>query len=215
MSTSQELKKEIADSGRKLLKSGLTHGTAGNLSARIPGEEKVVISPSHVPYESIQPEDVLVIDLAGEVLEGERNPSVESMMHLEIYKARADVGAIVHAHSVYASALASVGKGIPAFLDEIVAIVGGTTEVAKYAMPGTSELAKNVLRALGKKNAVLLANHGTVCCGRNLARAFEMAEGIERTAKIYVLALIIGGPKMLSDEVVELQQNSFELLKQV
>jgi len=215
MSAIEELKKEIADLGRKMLRSGLTHGTAGNLSARVPGEEKVVISPSHVPYESIQSEDVLVVDLTGEVLEGERNPSVESMMHLEIYKTRPDVGGIMHAHSVYASALASVGKGIPAFLDEVVAIIGGTTEVAEYALPGTSELAKNVLKALGKKNAVLLANHGTVCCGRNLAKAFEMTQGIERIAKIYVLALLLSGPKLLPDEVVELQQSRFELLKQV
>ena len=192
-----ELRKEVAEVGRKMLRSGLVHGTAGNVSARVPGEEKVVISPSLVPYGSIKVEDVLVLDFEGNILEGERNPSVESKMHLRIYKARPDVGGIIHAHPIYASALASVGKSIPAFLDELVPTVGGTIDVAEYGMPGSEELAENALKALGNKNAVLLSNHGTICCGRNLEEAFEMTEEVERVAKIYVLSLMLGGPKVL------------------
>lgn len=210
-----KLRKEVADLGRRLIKSGLTYGTSGNISARIPGEEKIVISPSNVPYGEIKPEDVLVVDFDGNVLEGERNPSLELKMHLGVYKARPDVNAVIHAHPVYANVLSCTGKCIPPFLDEMVPIVGGSIDVAEYGVPGSEELAKNAVKALGKKSAALLANHGIICCGGNLEKTFEIAGEVERIAKVYVLSMILGGPKMLPEKVVEFQKNIYEMMKEL
>ncbi|MEM0358617.1 MAG: class II aldolase/adducin family protein [Candidatus Hadarchaeales archaeon] len=206
-----ELKKKIVEGGRRMVEKGLAHGSMGNLSIKIPSKNLVVISPSHIPYECMQPEQVSVVDLQGNLLEG-LTPSTELPMHLAVYRARPEVGAVVHAHPVYASALASVGLGIPSFLEEVVVLFGGEVEVAEYAPPGSEELAKNVVKALNKKNAVLLSNHGTLCCGRDLEQALELSEALERTCKTYLLSLLLGGPRYLPEEVVKLQRELFESL---
>ncbi len=207
----EEFRREIVRGGRRMVERGLAHGSAGNLSLRIPGEELIVISPSHVPYERMEPEQVSVVDLKGNLLEG-LTPSTELPMHLAVYRARKEVGAVVHAHPVCACALAAVGLGIPPFLEEVVVLFGGEVEVAEYAPPGSAELAGNVVRALGRKNAVLLSNHGTLCCGPDLDRALETSEALERTCRSYILSLLLGGPRYLPEEVVRLQRELFEAL---
>lgn len=206
-----EFKRKIVEGGRRMVERGLAHGSTGNLSLRVPGRDLVVISPSHIPYERMEPEQVSVVDLGGNLLEG-LTPSTELPLHLEVYRNRPEVGAVVHAHPVFACALASVGLGIPPFLEEVVVLFGGEVEVAEYAPPGSGELARNVVRALGRKNAVLLSNHGTLCCGRDLDRALETSEALERTCKTYLLSLLLGGPRYLPEEVVKLQRGLFEAL---
>lgn len=208
-----DLRGKVVETGRRMLRSGLVHGLSGNVSARVPGEEKIVITPSLKSYGAIEVEDILILDFEGNVVEGERNPSSEWRMHLSIYKARPDVGAVIHTHSVYASALAAVGKSIPPFLDEMVQIIGGSIDVAEYGIPGSEQLAENVVKTLGDRNAVLLSNHGAVCCGKDLDKALEVAEEVERIAKIYVLSMVLGGPKSLPPESVEFQRAVFEILK--
>ena len=207
-----KLKTDIVEAGKKMLHKGLVIGTSGNISIRISGEDKMLITPSSVEYEKIQIDDILVVDFEKNVLEGERSPSVETGMHISTYRTRPDIGAIVHTHSVYASAIASLGKTIPPFLDEIVFMIGGEIEVAEYGMPGSKELAQNAVRALGRKNAVLLANHGSLCCGKNLENAFETAELVERVAKIFILCSLLGKPKSLPQEALELEQKIFEMM---
>lgn len=207
-----KLKTDIVEAGKKMLHKGLVIGTSGNISIRISGEDRILITPSSVEYDKTEIDDILVVDLEKNVLEGERSPSVETGMHIGIYTTRPDIGAIVHAHSVYASAIASLGKTIPPFLDEIVLMIGGEIKVAEYGMPGSKELAQNAVRALGKKNAVLLANHGSLCCGENLEKAFETAELVERVAKVFILCSLLGKPKSLPQEALELEQKIFEMM---
>ena len=161
----EELKRKIVQACRILIDRNLSFGSSGNISARIPGEEKVIITPSAVPLEKISPDDLLILDMEGNVVEGDKNPSVETPLHLTIYRNRSDVNAIIHAHPIYSSALATTHTSIPPILDEVIHQIGGEVSVSEYALPGTKELAKNVLRALGKKKAVILANHGVVTCG--------------------------------------------------
>jgi len=207
-----KLKTDIVEAGKKMLHKGLVIGTSGNISIRISGEDKMLITPSSVGYDKIEIGDILVVDFEKNVLEGERSPSVETGMHISTYRTRPDIGAMVHTHSVYASAIASLGKTIPPFLDEMVLMIGGEIKVAEYGMPGSKGLAQNAVRALGSKNAVLLANHGSLCCGKNLENAFETAELVERVAKIFILCSLLGKPKSLPQEAIELEQKIFEMM---
>ena len=206
-----KLKMEIVEAGKRMLHKGLVIGTSGNISIRISGEDKIVITPSQIEYDKISVNNIVVVDFKKNILEGDRSPSVETGMHIGVYETRPNVGAIVHTHSVYASAIASLGKTIPPFLDDIVLMLGGEIEVAEYGIPGSKELAENAVRALGKKNAVLLANHGSLSCGKNLEGAFVNAELVERAAKIFILSSLLGKPKNLPQEVVQLEQQIFEL----
>jgi L-fuculose-phosphate aldolase len=206
-----KLKAEVAEAGRRMLGKGLVAGASGNISIRVPGEERMVITPSQVGYDLIGAGDIVMLDFERNVLEGERSPSIEAGMHIGVYKARRDVGAVVHTHSVYASAVASVRRAIPPFLDEMVLVLGGEIEVAEYGMPGSEELARNAVRALGKKNAVLLANHGPLCCGKDLESALGNAELVERVARIFILSSLLGSPRNLPPEAVELERNIFEM----
>lgn len=199
----EELRKKVVEGGRRMVERGLAHGSAGNLSLRV--QDLVVISPSRIPYERMEPGQVSVVDLQGRLLEG-LPPSTELPMHLAVYRARPEVGAVVHAHPVCACALAAVGLGVPPFLEEVAVLFGGEVEVAEYAPPGSEELARNVVRALGRKNAVLLANHGSLCCGPDLERALETSEALERVCRSYLLSLLLGGPRYLPEEALRREE---------
>ncbi len=206
-----ELRKKIIATGIKLVHSGLTHGTCGNISCRTDKDE-ILITPSSMLYEKIKPNDILKVDF-DENVKGRKNPSVETPLHLSIYKKRDDVGAIIHTHSTYALAVSAVAESIPIFLDEIFSHIGGELSIANYALPGSKELAENVVKALGNKNAVLLSNHGAVCCGKNLEIAFEAAEAVEKICKIFILSSALGKIKILPKEGKEYQIKMFEMRK--
>jgi L-fuculose-phosphate aldolase len=209
----EELRKHIVDTSIVMFKKELTHGTSGNISCRIPKEELILITPSSIPYLDMVEKDILLVDFEGKALEGGRNPSVETPFHLSIYKKRSDVGAIVHSHSIYALAVAASGVTIPVFLDEMFSNIGGDLVVAPYELPGSDELAENVLKEIGDKNAVLLANHGAVCCGKNLKDAFHVAETVEKICRIYLLSSLIESVKPLPEEGIEYQQMMYEMYK--
>lgn len=210
-----ELKKKIVETCRAILNSGLTGRKAGNISARIPGRDQMVITPSYYGHHRTQVGDVLIVNFDGSVASGIRNPSSENRMHLAVYKARPDVGAVMHTHSIYASALGVNRIGIPPIIDEMVPFLGGSIEVAGSAMPGSDELAENAVKALGEKSAVILANHGPLVTGKNLDRALEAAEMIEHIAKIYVSALSIGKPALLPEDAVDLQLSAYKFVRNV
>jgi len=209
----EELRKQVVDAGINMFKKELTHGTSGNISCRIPSEEKILITPSSVPYLDIKTKDVLLVDFNGEALEGGRNPSVETPFHLAIYKKREDIGAIVHSHSVYALAVATSGKTVPVFLDEMFSNIGGDLVVAKYELPGSDELAESVLSEIEDKNAALLANHGGVCCGKDLKDAFHVAETVEKICRVFILSSILGEVKPLPEDGIEYQKMMYEMYK--
>ena len=193
-------RKEIATFGRKLLTSGLTAGTGGNLSLVNRKRNLVAITPSGVDYLEMSPEDVVLVGMEGGLVETSKyKPSSELLFHLALYRNRQDVQAIVHTHSVYATTLATLGWEIPAF-HYLVAYSGRKVPLAAYATFGSEELARNVADAIEENNAVLMGSHGVVTVGPTLAKAFETAEIIEYVARVYYLAKGRGEPTILSDE---------------
>lgn len=183
--------------GVRMVDAGLTTGTGGNLSILNYERQLVAISPSGIEYREVTPEDVVVVDMNGTTVEGGLKPSSEMGLHLALYKERPDMLAVVHTHSPYATTVACLGREIPA-VHYLVGFSGHKVPLAPYATFGTPELAENVARAIGDNNAVLLANHGLITVGRNLSTAFAAAEEIEFVARIYVQALSVGTPRILT-----------------
>jgi len=205
----RELREEVVGAFRFLEEAGLNWGYSGNISVRLPEGDLYLMTPSGLKKSRLRPEDLVVIDGSGRVVEGHLPPSTEYRMHLAVYEAREDVNAVVHAHPIYASALAAARLRLEPVLDELTVYLGGAVEVAEYAPPGSEELARNVVRALGDRYAVLLANHGALTCGRSLEEAVDALVYLERAAKVYVLTLLLGGPKPIPPEALELERRMF------
>lgn len=209
-----KLRKKLAEIGKQLLLERFVSGSAGNLSIKIPNEKKIVITPSNVKYENIEPKDILVLDFDGNILNGDRNPSVEKIMHIIIYKNRPDVGAIIHSHGVYSTVLSLLNLNLPPIMEEFIPYIGGEVKVAEYGEAGSEEIAENALKALGELNAVILANHGNICVGSHIEGALDVLKMIERSAKIYILAKILGEPKMLPQDTIELEEEMYDIFKE-
>ena len=205
-------REEVCAFGREMLDSNLTIHTSGNVSRRV--DEGVLITPSNTPYHDIKPEDVLLMDLEGNVLEGTTNPSVEHKVHLACYKFRDEIQGVIHSHPQLATAFAAARRPIPSFLDEFGVFVGEEVRVAEYAMSGTPDIAENVVKVLGEdSNAVLLASHGLVSVGRTLNDAMRVAKMVERAAGTYLWALTLGGPAELPDEVKAFFRQAFQIFR--
>ncbi|GAB6180599.1 class II aldolase/adducin family protein [Desulfotomaculum defluvii] len=198
----EQVKQTVAQLGKKMLESGLVAGTWGNISCRINGENLVVITPSGMDYNNIQPSDMVLLDLDGGVVEGTRKPSSEAPLHLAIYRNRDDISGIVHTHSEVATAFSVVREPIEPVVEDAAMLVGGSVEVAGYALPGTEKLAQNVVAALGNRYAVLMANHGLVGVGRRVEEAFTVCQVVEKCARIYAWAKTLGKPVILPDQDV-------------
>lgn len=201
-------REQVVEYCKKLITAGLTKGTGGNISVfdRISG--LYAISPSGMDYFSMKPEDVVVMNLDGQVVEGERKPSSEWDLHRIFYQNREDIGAVVHTHSVYCTVLATNRESLPPS-SYLVAFAGKDVKCADYASFGTPELAKNAFLAMKDRMAVLLANHGLVAGGSDLLHAFQVAEQIEFCAEVYVKAKSIGTPVLLSEEEMERMVDRF------
>jgi L-fuculose-phosphate aldolase len=196
----QKERNTIVAFGKKLLTSGLTAGTGGNLSIANRKKNVVAITPSGVDYLEMSPEDVVLVGMEGGLIETSKyKPSSELLFHLALYRRRQDIQAVVHTHSVYATTLATLGWEIPAF-HYLVAYSGEKVPLAAYATFGSEKLARNVADAIGENNAVLMESHGVVTVGATLAKAFETADIIEYVARVYYLAKNLGEPTILSDE---------------
>lgn len=199
-----DYKQQLIQAGKQMLEKNLTVETWGNLSLRDPETGLVYLTPSAMAYHAITPEDVVVADLNGNVLEGKRKPTVEKELHLGLYRTHPEVNAIIHTHPVYSQVFAVLRQSIPPIIDEAAQVLGGTVKVADYALPGTQELAENVCAAMeGRVRACLMANHGAVCVGADMEQAFKVCAVLEMTAQIYQQALAIGQPHVLSDELVD------------
>jgi len=182
---------------RELTRRGLTHGTSGNVSVRC-DEQRFFVSPSGMDYELLQADDVPLMDLEGRWF-GRHRPSSEWRFHRDILRSRPDVGAIVHTHSPRATALACTGRGIPAF-HYMVAVAGGRDiRCAPYHTFGTQELSDAALAALRDRRACLLANHGVIATGADLASAMRLAGEVENLALQYSVALTLGEIRVLDD----------------
>ena len=197
------LREEVAAVARRLLASGLVTGTSGNVSARTP-EGDVLVTPSGLDYSKLGPEEVVLVGLDGELLEGDLVPSTETPMHTGIYRARPEVGGIVHTHSRHATALACLGFGIPPVHYMLVVLSKeGRVPLAPYATYGTEELARNASDALGEAHgACLLQNHGTITVAEGPGEAYSRTEILEEMAELYYRTRLAGGPLLLTEEQI-------------
>lgn len=204
-----ETRKKVVGKGIEMLSTNLTVGTWGNISCRVPGEDYIAITPTGMSYDTLVPEDIVVLDLSGNTISGTRKPSIEVPLHLAIYNAREDVQAIVHTHSAYATAMAVARREIPGVVEDLVQIVGGNVRVNEYALPGTEQLGINTVKAMEGRNAVLLANHGMLGAGRDLEEAFRVCQVVEKSAQIALLAQLIGGVVELSQDDIDGMRNFY------
>ena len=192
-------REKIALYGRKMVEHRLTKGTGGNLSIFNRGEGFIAISPSGLDYFQTTPEDVVVMDLSGRIIDGMRKPSSEWALHRILYDKRKDISAVIHAHSPFSTVLSCLGWEMPA-MHYLIALAGGpTVRCAPYATFGTEDLAVNALAAIDQRNAVFLANHGLLAAGSDLAQTFHITEEIEFYAEIYWRCKCVGEPKILDN----------------
>lgn len=186
----------VAECGNRLVADGLVLGTAGNISIRV--GDLVAVSPSSIPYHLVEPDDVSVVDLAGNRVDGRHAPSSETPLHLDVY-ATTDATAVVHHHGLHSAALSTV-------LDELPPIhyyalrLGGSVRVAGYATYGTPELARSVHAALEDRTAALMQNHGAVAHGATLDEAYDRAQLLEWLCAMYAIATRVGSPRVLTDD---------------
>lgn len=195
--TQDALTAAIIDTGLAMNRSGINQGTSGNVSARVAGG--LLITPSGVPYEILEATDVVAMDLSGRPAAGSRRPSSEWRFHLDLYRAREDIHAIVHAHPRHCTALACHGIGIPAFHYMVAAAGGRDIRCAAYATFGTQALSDAVVEAMVDRRACLLGNHGMIAAGRSLDRALALAVEVESLAAQYIAARILGEPRHLDE----------------
>ena len=169
-----DYRKLIVESGLRMANSGLTVETWGNISARDPETGLVYLTPSAMQYDTITVDDVVVAELDGKIVQGTRKPTIETGMHLAVYRARKDVNAVIHTHPTYSMVYSCQGKDIPLFMDEAAQIMGDTCHTTPYALPGSQELADAVVAALGEKaNTCLVRSHGAVAVGGDMDGAFR------------------------------------------
>lgn len=204
----QMAQKAVVEYGHKLIQKKLVAASWGNISVKI-GESMFAITPSGKGYESLQPENIVIINNKLAVEEGSLTPSSESKLHVAIYEACPEAQAIIHTHSIYASAMAAMHKPILPIIEDIVQIVGGQVNCADYALPGTQKLADNAVAALSGRKAALLANHGAVCWGKSLEDALIVAEVLEKSAQIAIICASCGGAVVLPDEDIQVMHNFY------
>ena len=192
-------REQIAAYGRKMIDDGLVKGTGGNLSIFNRGEELVAISPAGMDYFDIYSEDVVIVNLSGEVVDSGNRPSSEIDMHLMLYEKREDISSVIHTHSICTSSISCLRVGIPP-VHYLIGFAGKDVRCAEYATYGTKELAVNACMAMEGRKAALLANHGLVAGADTLKQAFDIAEIVEYCAEIYIKIRSIGDPVLIDEE---------------
>jgi L-ribulose-5-phosphate 4-epimerase len=199
----ETLRRELAELHDELPRNGLVTWTGGNVSVRDPESGLVAIKPSGVRYGELTTESMVVVDLDGAIVEGELKPSSDTASHLYIYRHRSDVKGVVHTHSRYATAFAAVGRPIPVYLTAQADEFGGEIPCAGFAIVGDESIGAQVVEGIGRSPAVLLKNHGVFTIGPTAAAAVKTAVMVEDIAATVWLALQIGTPDALPDDVVE------------
>ena len=198
---------EVAETALRLLTTGLIVNTSGNVSVRV--GEHIVITPSGRDYQSLTSQDVAVVDSTGRVVEGEMLPSSETPLHLSVYESNPDVSAIVHAHSIYATAISTVVDLLPTIHYQMVEL-GGAVPVAPYRTFATDELAEVTSKALLGRSAVIMKNHGSLTTAESLDKALGRCVTLEWCSKVYLKALSAGSPNILSSDEMALAKNQME-----
>lgn len=202
------LRVDLVRFAKQMIATGLVRGTSGNISAREPGADRCLITPSGVDYETMKPEDLVLVGLDGDRDTAQAKPSVDTPVHLAVYRARPDVAACIHTHSPYAAAFSVVGRDIPALITESAGYVGGTVRVMEYVPPAKPDTGDLVAAGLGSDRAVLLPNHGVIAVGESLKKCFAAAMAVEESAHVAFIALQLGTPNRVPDREVQ-RMNDF------
>ncbi len=191
---------------------GLVSGTSGNASVRIDvttEPDAFLVTPAALPYPTMTPNQLVPVNGELKPVEGDGVPSSESLLHLAIYRARPDVSAVMHTHSVFATALGVAGRPLPPIVDELVVYVGGQVEVAKYGFPGTQELAQAGVDALGDRRAVLIPHHGMFAVADSLTEALRVCALVERVAQVFINAEMLGGARTVPPESFKVERKIY------
>ena len=202
-----KLRQEIIRSCRFMNESGLNQGTSGNISVRL--GDRFLITPSAMPYEDLEPEDILSMGFDGSH-DPEKVPSSEWRFHLDILKAKPEAGAVVHTHSAYATTIAIMGIDIPAVHYMVAAAGGNSVRCAKYATYGTEDLAINAVEAMRDRKACLLANHGLIATGGTLQQAMWLTVEVENLARQFFNVLQVGRYNVLPDDEIDRVLEKFQ-----
>lgn len=206
---SKDKKQEIINYAQKLVKYGFSSGTSGNISIFDVAKKQVIITPSGFDFQEMTINDLMTINLNGQIISGNNKISSEWEMHTLLYKNRPDLKAIIHVHSTYATVLSCLGLDLPA-THYMIAVAGKNVRVSEYATFGTKEIAHNVVKGMTNRTATMLANHGLIGGESTLAKAFNVIEEVEYCAKIYCLAKTIGKPNILSDQEMDVMAKKFQ-----
>lgn len=198
-------KKDISEIGKRLYLKGFASGLSGNISVKI--DNKILITPSGFNLGDVKQKDIVIIDTDGNKIKGKHNPSSEKQMHVEIYKQRQDINAIVHAHTPKASSFAVAGIPLDKAILSEASVILGHVPVAEYGMPSSDELAKSVASYFKNYSCVLMANHGVVTGGQNLRETYYKLETLELYAEVFLWTKVLGNSNELSEE------NYFQLMK--
>lgn len=204
----EAIKAQIISVCRRLEQLGFFIGTWGNVSVRVP--EGFIITPSRISYDVMQTEDFVVVSNDGTVLSGHRLPSSETGVHRALFNKKPDIGAIVHSHSPCASAVSCLQRAIPVFVEDVAQIIGGAVKCTHYVPAGHHrKFADEIMATIGDENAVLLANHGVVCCGRDLDEAVVACQILEKAAFMMLIAGALGEMIPIPHEVVQAERHRF------
>jgi len=191
-------KKIVLETARRLTEERYLVGTGGNISMLIEGQELIAITPSSMDYLAMKESDICLVDFNRNLVEGEHRPSVETGMHLAVYKHRPDVNAVIHTHQVFPSLFALISEPIPPLFDEQVGNLGGSVEVVPYGLSGSDDLIRNITQAVASQcNAFFLQNHGALILGRSMEKAVINVKLLDKVAQAYYLALSTHKPVQL------------------
>ncbi|PKO13282.1 MAG: L-ribulose-5-phosphate 4-epimerase [Chloroflexi bacterium HGW-Chloroflexi-10] len=199
----EPLRKEVCNLNQALPKNNLVVWTMGNVSARDPQTNLVVIKPSGLVFEELTPENMVVVDMEANIIEGNLKYSSDTKTHLTIYKHRSDINGIVHTHSNYATAFAAAGKPIPANLTEICDEFGGPIPVGGFCLIGNEAIGEEVVRSIGNSKGILMQNHGVFTIGETAKAAVKAAVMVENAAKTTFIASMLGGALSIDPEMVK------------
>lgn len=207
----KELRISLCSAARTLAEEKLIRGGEGNISARIPGSNLVLIKPSGIELKNMKKDDLIVIDLYGKIIKGNREPSKETPMHLAIYRSRSDVNAIVHTHPLFATCIGITEmKLLPLSIYALREIVRGIP-IVPFHPPGSIELAEAVVKALeGDKHVAILRGHGLVVASGDIETATKLSIYLERAAKIQIICSLIGKFRLVETEIIEKLFKKFE-----
>lgn len=191
------LKKQIIESGLRLLSEGLVFRTFGNVSIRL-DKDFMLITPSGRKYDDLEVQDIVIVNLHTYEYEGSIKPSSEFKLHAEIYKHRNEVNAVIHTHQMNASTVAAAHRTLPPILDDMAQLIGSDVRVANYAHSSSDEIVENTIIALNDRMAALMANHGAVCLGRDIEEAFVVSQILEKACKAFIEGSFLGGAKSIN-----------------